>query len=101
MAVFRDWLSTMVAVMRRWGPLTRQLAKEMLTDLPDRDTRQMMMEAQMESPEVALYHCRDSILGDFLASSIAGLERLAGTSNLSQDDVHKELDPLYPEGDDI
>ena len=100
-AVFRDWLSTMAAVLRRWGPLTRQLAQEMLADLPDRHTRQMMMEAQMESPEVALYHCRDSIMGDTLASTIAELERLAGTSNFSQDDVHRQLDPLYPEGDDI
>ena len=92
-AIFRGWIATMAAVMRRWGPVTRDLAEWMIPELPDPKTRQMMMEANMESPEVELFHFKDSIIGDILSRTIASLESIAGVSNLTQSEVHRQLDP--------
>lgn len=91
--VYRDWIASMAAVMRRWAPITRQLAEATLPTLPDAKTRQLMMETDSESENVTLYHFRDTVIGDVLAHSIAELESIAGVSNLRQRDVHRQIDP--------
>lgn len=101
---FQDWLAAMAAVMRRWGLLTRERAEGMLPTLPDARTRRLMSLADEESFEVSLFHFRDTVIGDILAASIAGLEDIAAErpgvrrQATPQGDVHREIDPTAFEG---